>query len=270
MSDHRGSSPTSIGPEVSLPISLIVIAKNEAADIADCLRSTAGLVREMIVLDSGSTDGTQDICRACGATVFETDWPGFGPQKNRALSHATSDWVLSLDADERLTPALRAEIRQAVTMPDASIQAYSMPRRSSYCGQFMRHSGWWPDRVVRLFRRDSARFSDKRVHESLIVDGRVAVLREPIAHRAILNLEDSIGKMDAYSTLGAEGLAARNARASLSKAVAKGLWTFFRTYILRLGFLDGRMGLVLAIANAEGAYYKYAKAWIAGRHADAP
>lgn len=241
-----------------MSLSVIVIAKNEAAVIGRCLESVAW-ADEIVVVDSDSGDGTADLARSRGAKVHTfPDWPGFGPQKNRALALATGDWVLSLDADEWVTPELRDAIRQAAAVPGGNV-AFRMPRRSSYCGRVIRHSGWWPDHVVRLFRRGRARFSDDLVHERLVVDGGVGALAPPLMHEAIRDLEEALAKMNSYSTSSARMLHERGRRASLATAVGHGLWTFIRTYCLRAGFLDGREGFMLAVSNAEGAYYRYLK-----------
>jgi len=179
-------------------------------------------------------------------------------QKNRALDRATSDWVLSLDSDEWITPALRAEIVRAVAEPHAR-NGYEMPRRSSFCGRAMQHSGWWPDYVLRLFRRAHGRFTHDVIHERLVVAGTVGRLREPIMHEAIIDLDQMVAKMNAYSTSSAQMRLSRGGRAGLATAVLHGAWTFFRTYVLRAGFLDGREGFMLAVANAEGSYYRYLK-----------
>ena len=182
-------------------LSVILIAKDEEASIARALRSVA-FADEIVVVDSGSTDRTVEIARELGAKVAVTvDWPGFGPQKNRALDLATGDWVLSLDADEWLTAESAAEIRHAIGAAATGTTAFRMPRRSSFCGRFMRHSGWWPDYVVRVFRRGSARFSDDSVHERVMVEGAVGTLREPIMHETFVDLEDMLVKMNSYSTL---------------------------------------------------------------------
>jgi glycosyltransferase involved in cell wall biosynthesis len=239
-------------------LSVIVITKNGEATIRRCLESVAG-AHEIVVVDSGSTDRTVEICRELGARVHATaDWPGHGPQKNRALALATCDWVLSLDADEWLTPALRSAIERAIAAPDGKV-AFAMPRSSTFCERPMRHSGWWPDHVVRLFRRDSVRFSDDLVHERVIVQGATGKLRDPLMHEAITNLEQMIGKLNSYSTAGAVMLQRRGRRATLDTALFHGWWAFMRTYFLRLGFLDGREGFMLAVANAEGSYYRYLK-----------
>lgn len=214
---------------------------------------------ETIVVDSGSTDDTAEICREAGAQLtVNSDWPGFGPQKNRALDLATGDWVFSIDADEWVTPELHAEILATIGN-DAVAQAYAIPRRSSFCGRYMKHSGWWPDYVVRLFRRGSARFSEDQAHERLVVTGQIRKLKQPLMHEAITNMDQMLGKMNMYSTASARDLHTRGRRASLGTALLHGGWAFFRTYILRRGFLDGREGFILAVANAEGSYYRYIK-----------
>ena len=239
-------------------ISAIVIVKDEEAVIRRCLESVAW-ADEIVVLDCGSRDATVAICRELGAQVQVTaDWPGFGPQKNRALELARGDWVLSLDADEWVSAELRAEIAAAIAQPGAAV-AFRMPRRSSFCGRIMRHSGWWPDHVTRLFRRGCARFSDDLVHERLVVDGRSASLHSPLLHQAVRDLDQALAKMNAYSSSGAAMQLARGRRGGIARALAHGAWTFLRSYFLRLGFLDGRAGFLLAVLNAEGAYYRYVK-----------
>jgi glycosyltransferase involved in cell wall biosynthesis len=239
-------------------LSVIVITKDEEAAIARTLDSVAW-ADEIVVVDSGSTDRTVEIARERGAKVVVTpDWPGFGPQKNRALELVSCDWVLSLDADEWLMPASAEEIKATIGA-GAGPAAYRFPRRSSFCGRFMQHSGWWPDHVVRLFRRGSARFSDDSVHERVIVDGALGTLKEPIMHETFVDLDDMIGKMNRYSTLTAHQLGEAGKSAGLGEAVARALWAFVRTYVFRAGFLDGREGFMLALATAEGTYYRYAK-----------
>lgn len=242
---------------------MIVITKNEIANIEACLASVS-FADQLVVLDSGSSDGTVAAAEKMGAQVsLDLDWRGFGVQKNRALNLAQCDWVLSIDADERLSPQLQAEI--IATLIDPLCDVYSFPRRSSYCGQFMHHSGWYPDRVTRLFRRGCATFSTDLVHEKLVSALPVGQLRSDILHKSFPDLETVLDKINRYSTAGAQVLFERKKKASLGKAVSHGLWAFFRTYILRLGFLDGRMGLVLAISNAEGTYYRYLKLWLMSR-----
>lgn len=240
-------------------LSAIVITLNNERTIARCIESLKW-ADEIIVLDSGSTDRTPEICGELGARVeVSADWPGHGPQKNRALELATGEWVISVDSDEWITPALRGEIERAVQSAGDDQHGYALPRRSSFCGRYMRHSGWWPDYVVRLFRRTSGRFTDDHTHERLVVSGRIRKLREPILHEAITDLDQMLVKMNAYSSASAQARAAGGGRATLMTAIVHGAWTFFRTYVLRLGFLDGREGFMLAVANAEGSYYRYVK-----------
>jgi len=238
-------------------LSVTVITKNEVNFIRACLDSVRW-ADEIIIVDSGSTDGTVEICREYTDKIMLTDWPGFGPQKNRALAMATSEWVLSLDADEQVSPELKQEILSAMSFPEDHA-AFDLPRRSSYCGRRMRHGGWWPDYVTRLFRRGSARFSDDLVHERLVVDGRIGRLREPLIHAAFENLENVLETMDRYSTIGARMMHDRGKKATMATAVLHGFWSFFHTYVVRAGFLDGRAGFMLAVSNAEGTYYKYLK-----------
>jgi glycosyltransferase involved in cell wall biosynthesis len=239
-------------------ISVIVITKNEEAAIGRCLES-AKWADEIVVLDSGSTDRTVEISRGYTAKVHVSeDWPGFGPQKNRALELATGDWVLCLDADEWVTDKLRDEIKAAIASPGATV-AFRIPRLSTFCGRYIRHSGWWPDRVIRLFKRGHARFTDLLVHENMKVTGVMGVLRESLMHESFTDLEDVLAKMDRYSTASAKMLHAQGKRAGLRSAVLRGLWAFIRTYFLRAGFLDGREGFMLAVSAAEGTYYRYAK-----------
>jgi glycosyltransferase involved in cell wall biosynthesis len=238
-------------------ISAIIITKNEEANIRECLESLAW-VDEIVVVDGGSTDRTAEICRELKARFYEhADWPGFGPQKNRALAHATAAWVLSIDADERVTPELRAEIQAVLERPMAA--AYELPRLSWYCGRFIRHSGWWPDHVLRLFKREAGRFSDDLVHERLLVEGPVGRLGQKLIHYSFRNLEQVLDVVNRYSTLGAEQKFRAGQQGGLGRALLHGLGALVSTYLLKGGFLDGRQGVMLAISNAEGAYYKYLK-----------
>ncbi|MEX0753018.1 MAG: glycosyltransferase family 2 protein [Xanthobacteraceae bacterium] len=244
-------------------LSAIIIAKNEAANIADCLDSLA-FCDERIMVDGGSADDTVRIAQNKGAQVVAApEWRGFGPQKNLALSQAKGDWVLSIDADERVSAALAEEIQRAIA--DGRADGYEMPRRSSFCGRPMRFSGWYPDYVLRLFRRGKARFSDAAVHERVICEGKIARLREPLLHFPVARLEDALSRMDRYSTAGADMLGTSGRRVSFMSGILHGFWTFLRTYFFRGGFLDGREGFLLAVANAEGTYYRYMKAWLKGR-----
>jgi len=240
-------------------LSVILITRNEEANLRDCLASLGGLAQQVVIVDSASTDGTVAIAQEFGATITQPpDWPGFGPQKNRALDLATGDWVLSLDADERLTPALQAEIAGVLEKP-GNATCFAIPRLSWYCGRFIRHSGWNPDYVDRLFQRGTARFSNDLVHERLIPSGSVAKLKNQILHYSFMNYSQVLQKIDRYSSASAEQAFAKGKRSSPLAAIGHGVWSFFRTYFIRLGFLDGPQGFSLALANAQGSYYRYMK-----------
>jgi glycosyltransferase involved in cell wall biosynthesis len=243
-------------------LSAIIITLNEAGNIAACLDALS-FCDERIVVDGASTDATVQIGQSKGARVVSHPFEGFGAQKGFALSLATGDWVLSIDADERVSAALAQEIRAAIVL--GSVDAYELPRRSSFCGRLMDHSGWAPDYVLRLFRRDKAYFSADLVHERVVCSGTVSRLTQPLMHEPVRRLEDALSRMDRYSTAGAEQLLAGGRSVSFMSGISHGLWTFVRTYLLRAGFLDGREGFLLAVANAEGTYYRYMKAWLKGR-----
>lgn len=248
-----------------LPCSVVIITRNEAAKIADCLASVAW-ADEVIVLDGSSSDQTVAIAEDLGAKVFsETEWLGFGIQKQRAVSHASHDWILSLDADERISDALREEIEQVLRQPKHS--GYFIPRLSSYCGAFIHHSGWRPDYVLRLFNKTQGGFNDAKVHEKVELTGSTERLRNDIIHYSFDDLETVLHKVNHYSTLGAEKMYAKGKRCGLGTALIKGWWAFMRTWVLQRGFLDGREGLMLALSNAEGTYYKYAKLALMSRKA---
>jgi glycosyltransferase involved in cell wall biosynthesis len=241
-------------------LSIIIITKNESANIRACLETVAW-ADEIIVVDSGSTDGTLEIAREFTPQVHvHADWPGFGAQKNRALAYAGKDWVLSLDADERVTPELRAEIEAVLQNPRSD--GYEIPRLSNFCGRFMRHSGWYPDYVLRLFRRGKGKFSDALVHESVQMQGGTARLKQPLLHYTYRDFEDVLAKLNSYSSAASVMLQRRGKRGGLAQAVLHGLWAFIRTYLLRAGFLDGREGFMLAVMNAENSYYRYIKLWL--------
>lgn len=242
-------------------ISVIIIAKNEELRLPQCLKCVA-FADEVVVLDGGSADRTVEVAQAGGARVeISATWNGFGPQKNRVLTLATGDWVLSLDADEEVTPELAAEIGE--TLRDPAFDCYEIPRLSEFSGRFLRHSGWYPDYVARLFKRGTAKFSDDLVHERLVPRGPVGRLKQPLVHRGYRGASDTLKKIDRYSTAWAEQALAAGRHANFAAAPLHGLAAFMKTYVLRLGFLDGASGFAVAISSAEVAYYKYFKLWSA-------
>ena len=241
-----------------MKLSVIIITKNEALNIRACVDSVR-FANQLIIVDSGSTDGTVALAHDLGAEVIETtDWPGFGPQKNRALAAAQGEWVLSLDADERIPETLRDEILLAIKSPHHD--AYAVPRLSSFCGQFIRHSGWYPDYVVRLWRRGAATFSDNLVHERVLVQrGSTGQLTTPIIHYSYRTDSDFLRKLEHYSELGAQQAFNDGKRATLRKALLHSLSAFLRSFVFKRGFLDGRSGLVVALCAAQTTYHKYFK-----------
>lgn len=237
-------------------LSIIIITKNEAINILDCIKS-ASFADEVIVLDSGSTDGTLDLIKSTQAKLLITDWPGYGIQKNRAIEASSGDWIFSLDADERISEALANEIQNAIKQNQYHV--FELPRRSLFVSKFMNHSGWRPDFTKRLFKKSVARFSDHNVHEHLKTSHKHGRLKESLIHYSYRDLETVLEKINNYSTAGALDAFNAGGKGSLRKALAHGLWAFIRTYFIRAGFLDGREGLMLSIANAEVTYYRYIK-----------
>ena len=253
-----GTVRTADGLSVPGGLSVAIIACNEAHRIARCLKSVS-FADQIVVLDSGSTDDTVAIARGLGADVEVTpDWPGFGPQKNRALARCRYRWVLSIDADEQVSDALAAEILRVLreAPAEATVAGYWLRRSSRYCGQVIRHGLWGNDRVLRLFERQRGRFTDARVHESLVCDGETRVLEGILVHDSVDSPEDARSKARRYAFLGAEALRARGRGGALQGGVHAG-WSFVRGYLLRAGFLDGRFGLTLARLNAAGTFWKY-------------
>jgi glycosyltransferase involved in cell wall biosynthesis len=235
-------------------LSVILITKNEAVNIRACLESVSW-ADEIIVVDSGSADETVSIAREFTSHVYQHDWPGFGAQKNRTLNYATGDWVFSIDADERVTPELKAELLEAMEGGDAD--GFYCPRLSQFCGRFIRHSGWYPDYVLRLFKRTQGRFSNSLVHETLLLQGTTKKLSSPLLHYSYRTMADVLRKVEQYSAAAAQQMHERGKTASIIDAPLRGTWAFFRTYCLRAGFLDGAAGLSIARMNAATTYLKY-------------
>ncbi len=245
--------------ETLYPLSVIIITKNVEHYVRRCLDSVrwAG---EIIVLDSGSTDHTLQICQEYTPYVYNTDWPGFGQQKNRALQKATQEWVLTIDADEWLSESLQVAIQKIITAPPAA-DAYSVPRRNIYCGQWLRFGEDGHDRLIRLFKRSLGKFKNNIVHEAVVLaeNSKLVRLSQPLWHDSHRNLEQLIERMNAYSSLSAQLRHERGHESSFLKALIHGLWAFIYPYFFRLGFLDGKMGFIIAMLNAQGSYYRHLK-----------
>ncbi len=239
-------------------ISVYVIAFNEADKIEAALRSVKW-ADEIVVADSFSTDATVEIARRYTNRIVQVPFEGFGRLRNAVLDQLTGDWVFSLDADERCTEAAADEIRRAAADPHAR-DAYLVPRRNYVFGRWIRHSGYFPDyRQPQLFRRGRLRYTEDAVHETYTLEGSLGVLREPIAQVPFRDLGQMLSKMQRYSTLGVQRLAQRRVPPSMWRALLHGTASFLRHYVLKLGMLDGWAGFVIAFANFEGTFYRYAK-----------
>lgn len=236
-------------------ISAILITRDERDNIAECLASLE-FCDEIVIVDSGSTDGTPELARDLGAKVHvETDWQGYGIQKQRALDRATGDWVLSVDADERIPETLRDEICSAVA--DGRMAGFRINRLNWFLGRPLRRGGWYPDAVLRLGRRDKARFKPAPVHEEMLVDGAVGELEEPLVHYSYRDIDDVLTKMRRYALASAEARRQAGVKGGLASALARAQFTFLKTYLFQLGLLDGRRGLVAALARSQETFWRY-------------
>lgn len=254
-------------PKATLSAALIV--QDEAANLAACLEGLTW-ADEIIVLDGGSSDATVDIARRYTDQVHTAaDWQGFGVQRQRAQAYAQGDWMLWIDADERMTPALQAEIQAVVQANDQS-KVYALPRLPWCFGRFIRHGGWYPSYAVRLYPRRKAGFGAERVHERVHYTETLQrlQLKEPLLHYTYRDLEHYLVKSAAYAREWAEQRRAAGKSASLSRGVAHGLGCFVKMYLLRAGFLDGRQGLLMALLSAHSTFAKYADLWIRSRTPD--
>lgn len=241
-----------------------IVAMNEADRIGPCLASLA-FCDEIIVVDSHSTDDTRELAAAAGATVIERDWPGFGPQKDHAAEAASHDWILQLDADERVTPELRAEIEALRERGFADHVGWTMPRCSNWFGRWIRHGSWYPDRQLRLYDRRAGRWEGAEPHPKVNAAGRVSDLAGDLQHEPYRNLSEHLRIIDKYTTVMAEGLVARGKKVGLTKVLLNPVWRWFRFVFLQRGFLDGWRGLALAGIEAHYVQMKYLKAFLLQR-----
>jgi glycosyltransferase involved in cell wall biosynthesis len=241
-----------------MKISATIITFNEERNVARVIESLR-CCDEILVLDSGSNDRTVEIATKLGARVVEASWHGYAAQKNIAAELAAHDWVLALDADESLSEALEAEIWQ-IKKAGPKFAGYTMPRLAQYLGRWILHSGWYPDRKVRLFDRRKAKWVGEFVHESVTVDGPVGHLKSNLLHFTCNSLSEHLRSMDSYTTLAAQEIASREKTISMGHLLLDPPWTFVKTYFLKLGFMDGVEGLSIAYMAALYNFVKYAKA----------
>lgn len=240
-------------------LSVLVITKNEERNIVECLR-TVRWADEIVVVDGGSTDKTVVLAGTLTPKVFERKWDGYGAAKNFGLTQCTSEWVLWLDADERVTEDLGDEIRSTI-QSNPSANGFEVPRRANFLGTWINHSGWYPGYVCRLFRRGKGRFTEQKVHEKMEVEGTVGRLSSDLLHYTDPTLAHYFEKFNRYTSLAAEEMYERGERFSIAQVVIRPPWVFFRMYVLRAGFLDGLAGLVLCLLSSFYVFTKYTKLW---------
>jgi glycosyltransferase involved in cell wall biosynthesis len=239
-------------------LSVIMITNNEAENLPRALASVA-FADEIVICDSNSSDDTVRIARAHGARVIVREFTGFGAAKQAALEQATGEWVFSLDADEEVDGTLQREIVQAVYSTE--FDAYEVNRSSNYLGRWLRHSGWYPDWVLRLFRRERGRFSENKVHEAIVVDGSIGRLGGHLLHYTDPHIEHYVSKLNRYTSLSAQDLSERGRRFRVSDLFLKPPAIFIKIYLLKQGFRDGIQGLLLAVLSSFHVFCKYAKLW---------
>jgi glycosyltransferase involved in cell wall biosynthesis len=245
-------------------ISIAVIAKNEADRINRLLKS-AEFADEVLVVDSGSTDGTQEVCKKLGAKVVFHEWAGYAAQKQFAMDCTTSEWILNLDADEEISHSLKEEIQNAIKNATPDVCAFSMSRLSRYLGRWIKHGGWYPDRKVRLVRRGKGMWEGDGLHEQLIVNGKIERLSEPILHYVYRNISDHVATINRFSDIYSVDRGPKGGWFVLA-GIVHALGKFAECYLWKLGFLDGIPGLVIAMNSAWYVFLKHAKAWESGLH----
>ncbi len=246
--------------QVKCPITATVITFNEEANIERCLRSLV-FCDEIIVVDSGSTDRTREIATRFTDKVFTQEWTGFAGQKNIAVQKASHPWVLSLDADEVATEALQKEIKELFVGGSPAVAAYSIPRKTIHFGRWIRHGGWYPNRLVRLFAKDSGRWQGEELHEKWVTAGVVGMLQADLEHYSFSSLSDQVARNNQYSSLGAAKLKKQGAVFSVVRLVTKPASKFLETYLIKKGFLDGFPGLIISVSAAYSVFLKWAKLW---------
>ncbi|HEY5498880.1 MAG TPA: glycosyltransferase family 2 protein [Bacteroidales bacterium] len=242
----------------NIPLAVAIITKNEEGNIRSCLQSIS-FAGQIVLVDSGSADATLKIAEEFGCEIYSEAWHGFGPQKQLAIEKCRLPWILVLDADERIPPGTADIIKKIVTDSNGNVAGFSFPRKNYFQGRWIKHAGWWPDRIIRLFRKEAGRITTAMVHESVEVQGMVGALDVPIEHFTESSLSKIIQKIDKYSTLGAEEAFKDGKHSSAFSAFMRAFFTFNQDYFLRLGILDGRQGLTLAVTDAVNKFFKYAK-----------
>lgn len=238
-------------------LSVTIITKNEERNLPRCLESVS-FADEIVVIDSQSTDRTKETAEELGALVYDHVWRGYGPAKREAVARASGDWILSLDADEALSEELAGEIKRVVES-DHSCDGYFVRRRTKFLGRWMRHCGWYPDYVLRLFKKEKGNFNEAQIHESVEVSGKTGKLEADILHYCYETLEQYLEKSNRYTTLGAEAAYKNGKRTRLFDLTTRPWFSFINHYILKAGFLDGIEGLQVSLLSAQAVFHKYTK-----------
>ncbi len=246
--------------KVQPTVSAIVVCFNEERNIEACLESLRWC-DEIVVVDSFSTDRTVVICRQYTDRIIQRPWAGYRDQKSFAHSQATKDWILLVDADERVTPQLRDEIRASLNHDAGRFVGFAIPRLVFYLGRWWRRGGWYPDYKVRLFRRDRARWGGMDPHEKILVDGKVRRLTQPLHHFSYRNIDDHIQRINRFTTISSRELKKENQPWRLSDALLRPAYRFFRSYVIKRGFMEGFAGFYMAVTAAMYVFLKYAKLW---------
>ena len=237
-------------------VSVTIITLNEETNIRACLESVKW-ADEILVSDSGSSDRTVEICKEYGAKVFNDVWLGFGKQKNLIASRARNNWILNIDADERVTPELKKEIEEVLNNGDC--EGYNIPRKNFFGNKWIRHCGWYPDYNLRLYKKDKGRFNERAVHEAVQIEGRAGCLKASLEHYTYKDISDYLKRMDRYSTLAAEEMFKQGRSAGYFNIVFRPLATFLKMFFLQKGFMEGYIGLILSGLYAAYTFSKYAK-----------
>jgi glycosyltransferase involved in cell wall biosynthesis len=242
-----------------IPLSVVIVTKNEEKNIREAIESIKK-ASEIVIVDAFSTDKTLDICREYTDKIYQSQWSGYAQQKQKAVELAQGPWVFILDSDERFTNSLWREVEDVVKNNEL-YSGYYIPRKNFFLGKWIRHGGWWPDYTLRLFLKDRVQVEDRKVHEKVVVNGQVGYLNNPLEHYTYRTLSDYIKKMDIYSTLSAEELIEKGANPGKITLVVNPLFTFFKMFFLRVGFMDGIHGLILATLYSHYTFLKYSKVW---------